>query len=87
MSRPSAIDAVGAAAPDPAPLHLLDEDTPWTEAPELGVLAKVFTQDTFNLPHVQTGLEAAAHEEAVFARYQETKIRHFHHLLGEWLGA
>jgi phenylpropionate dioxygenase-like ring-hydroxylating dioxygenase large terminal subunit len=71
--------------PDPAPLHLLDEDTPWTDAPELGMLAKVFTQDTFNLPQVQAGLMAARHEEAVLARYQETKLRHFHHLLEQWV--
>ena len=30
--------------PDPAPLHFLDEDEPWTDAPELGLLAKVFTR-------------------------------------------
>ncbi len=71
--------------PAPAPLRLLDEDTPWTEAPELGLLAKVFTQDTFNLPQVQAGLEAAQYQEVVLARYQETKIRHFHHLLSQWL--
>ncbi len=70
--------------PAPAPLHLLDEDDPWTDAPELGMLAKVFTQDTFNLPQVQKGLEAAQFEEVVFANYQETKIRHFHDLLSQW---
>jgi len=71
--------------PGPAPLHLLDEDEPWTNAPELGLLAKVFTQDTFNLPKVQKGLEAAQYDEVVLARYQETKIRHFHHLLSKWV--
>ena len=71
--------------PDPAPMHLLEADEPWTNAPELGMLAKVFTQDTFNLPQVQKGLEAAQYDEVVFANYQETKIRHFHTLLGAWL--
>lgn len=71
--------------PPPAKLHLLGEDEPWTNAPELGLLAKVFTQDTFNLPSVQTGLEAAQFDEVVFARYQETKLRHFHDLLSEWI--
>jgi phenylpropionate dioxygenase-like ring-hydroxylating dioxygenase large terminal subunit len=71
--------------PPPAPLHLLDEDEPWTNAPELGLLAKVFTQDTFNLPKVQAGLEAAAFDEVMLANYQETKLRHFHHLLSQWL--
>ena len=73
--------------PDPAPLHLLAEDEPWTNAPELGLLAKVFTQDTFNLPKVQKGLEAAQYDEVVLARYQETKIRHFHQLLSRWVHA
>lgn len=73
--------------PDPAPLHLLEEDEPWTNAPELGLLAKVFTQDTFNLPKVQIGLEAAQYDEILLARYQETKIRHFHHLLSKFVNA
>lgn len=72
--------------PPPAPIHWLEEDQDWTEAPELGMLAKVFQQDTFNLPQVQAGLEAAPYEEVVLARYQETKIRHFHTLLNRWIG-
>ena len=71
--------------PPPAKTHWLTEEQPWTDAPELGVLAKVFQQDTYNLPHVQTGLEAAQYDEVVFARYQETKLRHFHHLLSRWV--
>ncbi|MFM7119277.1 MAG: aromatic ring-hydroxylating dioxygenase subunit alpha, partial [Gammaproteobacteria bacterium] len=70
--------------PAPAAFHLLGEDEPWTHAAELGLLAKVFTQDTFNLPNVQRGLKAAPFEEVVFARYQETKLRHFHALLEAW---
>ena len=71
--------------PDPAPMHLLDEDQPWTDAPELGLLAKVFNQDTFNLPEVQKGLEAAQYDEVMLANYQETKLRHFHSLLAQWI--
>ena len=71
--------------PDPAPMHWLDADEPWTNAPELGMLARVFMQDTFNLPEVQRGLAAARYDEVVLANYQETKIRHFHTLLGAWL--
>ena len=73
--------------PAPAPMHLLSEEDDWTQAPELGVLAKVFQQDSFNLPHVQTGLEAAQYDSVTLARYQETKLRHFHHLLNEWVSA
>lgn len=73
--------------PPPAEIHWLDYDEPWTNAPELGPLAKVFAQDTFNLPQVQSGLKSAAHTHVTFARYQETKIRHFHTLLEKYLAA
>jgi len=71
--------------PPPAEFHFLGEDEPWTDAAELGVLAKVFTQDTFNLPNVQRGIEAAQFDDVVFARYQESKLRHFHQLLTDWV--
>jgi phenylpropionate dioxygenase-like ring-hydroxylating dioxygenase large terminal subunit len=71
--------------PKPAAVHWLGEEEDWTHAPELGFLARVFNQDTFNLPNVQRGLHAARHTHVTFARYQETKIRHFHTLLGRWL--
>ena len=35
--------------PPPAPVHHLGVDQPWTDAAELGVLGKVFEQDTFNM--------------------------------------
>ena len=71
--------------PAPAPIHWLAEDAPWTDAPELGMLARVFTQDTFNLPQVQRGLASAQYDEIVLARYQESKIRHFHTLLADFI--
>jgi phenylpropionate dioxygenase-like ring-hydroxylating dioxygenase large terminal subunit len=71
--------------PAPASMHLLQEDEDWTNAPELGMLAKVFQQDTFNLPNVQRGLMASPYDEVFFARYQESKLRHFHHLLSKWV--
>jgi phenylpropionate dioxygenase-like ring-hydroxylating dioxygenase large terminal subunit len=72
--------------PKPAPVHWLADDEDWTQAPELGFLARVFNQDTFNLGRVQRGLHAARHAHVTFARYQETKIRHFHALLERQLG-
>ncbi|MFT5441628.1 MAG: phenylpropionate dioxygenase-like ring-hydroxylating dioxygenase large terminal subunit [Myxococcota bacterium] len=71
--------------PPPAEVHWLDFDDPWTEAPELGPLCKIFDQDTFNLPEVQRGLKNARHSHVTFSSYQETKIRHFHGLLDEYL--
>jgi hypothetical protein len=71
--------------PPAAPIHRLGADDDWTEAPELGFLARVFNQDTFNLPRVQLGLKTMKKKTVTLANYQETKIRHFHHLLDQWL--
>lgn len=73
--------------PPPAEVHWLDYDEPWTNAPELGPLAKVFAQDTLNLPRVQRGMKNAAHTHVTLAQYQETKLRHFHTLLEKYLAA
>ena len=73
--------------PKPAsvPIHWLGPDDDWTEAPELGLLARVFNQDTFNLPKVQIGLRSAKKPGVTLANYQEIKLRHFHMLLSQWL--
>jgi phenylpropionate dioxygenase-like ring-hydroxylating dioxygenase large terminal subunit len=71
--------------PPPAPTHWLTEQQDWTLAPELGMLARIFNQDCFNLPEVQRGLEAAQYDSVVLARYQETKIRHHHTLLERYV--
>lgn len=75
----------GAPRPKPAPIHWLGPDDDWTEAPELGVLARVFNQDTYNIPKVQLGLKSMRTPYVNFASYNETKIRHFHRLLERWL--
>jgi phenylpropionate dioxygenase-like ring-hydroxylating dioxygenase large terminal subunit len=73
--------------PPPAEVHWLDFDDPWTDAPELGSLCKVFQQDTFNLPRVQVGLKNAQHTHVTFSSYQESKVRHFHSLLDKYINA
>lgn len=72
--------------PPAAPIHWLTDDEDWTAAPELGMLARVFNQDVYNLPEVQLGLEAMTRPGVMFADYQETKPRHFHAILDEWIG-
>ncbi|MEP6296126.1 MAG: hypothetical protein ABJ382_02280, partial [Ilumatobacter sp.] len=47
--------------------------------------AKIFQQDSVNLPHVQTGLKNQEQQEVIFANYNETKIRHFWEHLYQWL--
>ena len=75
----------GEPKPPAVPIHWLGVDDDWTEAPELGMLARVFNQDSFNLPKVQKGL-ASLRKDITLANYQETKIRHFHHLLSQYVG-
>lgn len=65
--------------------HWLGPDDDWCDAPELGMLAKVFNQDVVNMPEVQRGLKMLKQPEIIFANYGETKPRHFHKLLEEWL--
>jgi len=64
-------------------IHWLDVDDDWTEAPELGMLTRVFNQDLRNLPFVFEGLKATAREHVRLADYNELKLRHFHELYGE----
>ncbi len=71
--------------PKAVPIHWLGKDDDWVEAPELGMLAKVFNQDSRNLPFVQEGLHATAKQNLQLASYNETKLRHFHKLLEEWI--
>ncbi len=73
--------------PAAAKVHWLADDEDWTNAPELGFLARVFNQDTRNLPSVQKGLRGAAHSRITVGQYQETKIRHFHALLEQHVNA
>jgi hypothetical protein len=72
--------------PAPASTTHLGPDQPWTDAPELGLLAKVFEQDTFNLPKVHKGLRHTAKPGITLAHYQESKVRWFEHRLVEWMG-
>ena len=72
--------------PPPVEVHHLDADQPWTDAPELGMLAKVFQQDVFNMAKVQLGLETTFKPGITLANYQESKVRWLHQMLGQWVG-
>lgn len=71
--------------PAPASVTHLGPDDDWTLAPELGPTAKIFQQDSVNLPHVQAGLKNQESQEVIFANYNESKIRHFWEHLYSWL--
>ena len=66
-------------------IHWLGVNDDWTDAPELGMLAKVFNQDLRNLPFVYQGLKASAREHVRLGDYNELKIRHFHQLYEKWV--
>lgn len=76
----------GQPRPAPAPVHWLGLDEDYMEAPELGRLGKVFNQDQLNLRQVQAGLRSIPGGKITLARYQETKLRHFHESLNHFLG-
>jgi phenylpropionate dioxygenase-like ring-hydroxylating dioxygenase large terminal subunit len=71
--------------PPPAPVHWLEDFESFTDAPELGMLGKVFNQDLFNMPNVQRGLETTRKPGVTLANYQESKVRWLHQRLGEWI--
>ncbi|MDH3706755.1 MAG: aromatic ring-hydroxylating dioxygenase subunit alpha [Acidimicrobiia bacterium] len=71
--------------PPPADTHWLEDHETFTDAPELGGLAKVFDQDLFNMPKVQSGLEATRKPGVTLASYQESKIRWLHQRLGDFV--
>ena len=71
--------------PAPAKVTKRGPDDDWILAPELGPTAKIFQQDSVNLPHVQRGLKAQERQEVIFADYNESKIRHFYEHLYAWL--
>jgi phenylpropionate dioxygenase-like ring-hydroxylating dioxygenase large terminal subunit len=73
--------------PAPAEFQLLDFDQPWSSAEILQTLGKVFDQDVFNMERVQMGLETTVKPGVTLANYQESKVRWFHVLLDEYLGA
>ena len=75
----------GSERPPAAPIHWLEADDDWVEAPELGMLARVFNQDNANLPFMQRGLETTQKTHIQISNYNETKLAHFHKLLEEWL--
>jgi len=71
--------------PPPAPVHWLADHEHWTDAPELGLLGKVFDQDSFNMGKVQLGLETTVKPGVTLGNYQESKIRWLHQKLSNWV--
>ncbi len=73
--------------PAPAKPHYLSKEDDWCEAPELGMLATIFNQDSSNLAAVQKGLRASRKASVTLGNYQESRIRHYHQILERYLSA
>ena len=71
--------------PPNEPVHFLEEHESFIDAPELGMLGKVFNQDLFNMARVQQGLETTRKPGVTLGRYQEAKIRWLHEKLADWV--
>lgn len=72
----------GQVAPVPAMTMLEPHES---FADHLGQLGAVLEQDMANLPSVQTGMAASKTGKLQLARYQESRIRHFHATLDKYL--
>ena len=67
-------------------MQWLEPDETWSDAAVLGSTGRILDQDSFNIPKVQVGLRSAPMTSLPLSLYQESKIRHFHHVLDRWLG-
>jgi phenylpropionate dioxygenase-like ring-hydroxylating dioxygenase large terminal subunit len=75
----------GTTRPAATEVRFLGPDDSWAEAPELGYLGPILDQDTATLERVQRGLATSVKPGVTLARYQESRIRHFHQTLGRYL--
>jgi phenylpropionate dioxygenase-like ring-hydroxylating dioxygenase large terminal subunit len=64
----------------------LEPGQPWSSVPELGEYGPVFDQDMPNLSRIQRGLRASRKRGVTLGRYQESRIRHYHRILGCYMG-
>lgn len=73
--------------PPPAPLHWLGPDQSYLEAPELGMLGRIFNQDEANMERVQKGMHTLRMTKpgTTLGAYQYGKIRHFHTLYDKFM--
>ena len=78
------VPADGPRPPAPATRYI-GPDESWADAPELGVFGRVFNQDGSTFRRVQRGLRASVRPSTTLARYQESRIRHFHATLDDYL--
>lgn len=72
--------------PPAATQNILREDQSWTEAEELGTLARIIDQDCANMVSVQAGMKTKYPRYVWLSSYQESKLRNFHNNYDRLMG-
>ena len=75
----------GEQRPPAAATRVLSPDETWADVAELGVFGRVFNQDGATFRRVQRGLRASVSATTTLARYQDSRIRHFHATLDAYI--
>ena len=76
----------GGVRPRAVPYRLLGANERWADVAELPILGPVIEQDMANMPYVQQGLRSSGTGRVQLADYAESRIRHFHARLDDFLG-
>ena len=72
--------------PPPAPIHYLSPDEHISDAPELGILGRIFLQDIANMGKVQQGLKTSRQGYVILGKLHDAPVRHLHDLYDKWMG-
>jgi len=66
-------------------INWLEPGDSWTKAEELGGLGVLFDQDEAAFKAGQNGLKASSKKGSTFSLYQESRIRHFHKTIDNYI--
>lgn len=72
-------------APRAVPIEWVGEGQGFSDVPGLGRLGPIFDQDYVNIERVQKGLRATAKPGVTLAQYQESRIRHYHNRIDDFI--
>jgi hypothetical protein len=72
-------------APKAAECVWVQEGQLFSNVPQLGRLGPIFDQDYVNIVGMQKGMKASAKSEIVLGHYQESRIRHYHKRIDDFL--
>jgi len=76
----------GKPKPPPAKTKELAFEQSWSEAPELGSLARIIDQDCGNVPFIQEALKSKKGGKVWTSGYMESMIRAFHDHYDRYMG-